>query len=303
MKQSASTSGQHRWGGGEGVRRARAAFTLIELLVVIAIIALLTSILLPSLAGARTAARNVMCQMNLNQFGLAIQNYLDQQRDPMFMRLERGERRAGQKLIGTNNLLWQVAAVGALQPFLGGAAEPEWSEAEDPRDAKRLDYEANNVAMVQAPFNCPVARDMTSVRAPENVSYLNFNGSRIFSTAAGAITGSLELPATRWTEYWFNDSKDRAGAGVSFRRYRLIKNPTVVVWATDAMDEFPRHVTRRIIRIEGGSTDDDVRTGQNNFLFGDGSVKALQFQDYQIPGDRYGSYGQYLNWGHAYPKN
>lgn len=300
MKQSASTSGQHRWGGGEGVRRARAAFTLIELLVVIAIIALLTSILLPSLAGARTAARNVMCQMNLNQFGLAIQNYLDQQRDPIFMRLERGERRAGQKKIGANNLRWQVAAVGALQPFLGGAAEPEWSEVEDPRDAKRLDYEANNAAMVQAPFNCPVARDMTSVRAPENVDYLNFKGGRIFSTAAGAVTGSLELPATRWSEYWFNDSKETPISGVSFRRYRLVKNPAAVVWATDALDEFPRHVSRRIIRIEGGSTDDDVRTGQNNFLFGDASVKAIQWQDYTGKPDRYGSGDRFWDWGHYY---
>lgn len=67
----------YRYSIGRKKMRTVKGFTLIELLVVIAIIALLLSVIIPSLSLAKEHAMEILCENNIRQYGFAMVLYCD----------------------------------------------------------------------------------------------------------------------------------------------------------------------------------------------------------------------------------
>ncbi len=95
----------------------RRGFTLIELLMVIAIIALLISILLPSLRGAREGGWMVKCQSNQRQIGMASEQYT-REFDGWVVREAGTGRNRGECRFRGENWGWRYPWPRAWRPYL-----------------------------------------------------------------------------------------------------------------------------------------------------------------------------------------
>ncbi len=131
-------------------------FTLIELLVVIAVIALLLSILMPSLSKARSMAYRLKCASNLKQIDLAVRMYMDMNNDTYPCSDD------------PNYCLWPGRKWRPfVEPYLGGnidANNPSVLYCPQDRVSKEK-YESTSYAY-----------SMTFYHTPEHIDYMGKNG-------------------------------------------------------------------------------------------------------------------------------
>jgi prepilin-type N-terminal cleavage/methylation domain-containing protein/prepilin-type processing-associated H-X9-DG protein len=156
----------------------KSAFTLIELLVVIAIIALLLSVIVPSLRKAKEYAQSIVCQNHLRTLTLANQVYATR----------------------WNN--WYVPVIDTTMTTRG---EPTWNSNSEFRDIVGLKdkYVTSNYIM-PAEYLCPADRQSNEAYwAQAGVTYKNYVSYGYNLTDWGPesknpATWSGNIPASTW---------------------------------------------------------------------------------------------------------
>ena len=245
------------------------AFTLIELLVVVSIIALLISILLPSLKKARAQAKDTVCKSNLHQLGLAIQYYASDNTDrvPWI----KGTPDPGPE--PTNFPFYQYHQILLMQRYLKDLKIYVCPRADEGPVAGRP-------GSLRGPKTIKGYREGDEIGdKPGPISYYTARKSDdLFLTLQPELFPTLnlfEVPEKIehiYTEYWFNDWNEGAGGGtipsISGNKLTRIPHANYAVMMMDAIDWNPRH------------------NKAENFLFVDAHVEAIRANSYFDPQGR-----------------
>ncbi|MGN6627342.1 MAG: type II secretion system protein [Tepidisphaeraceae bacterium] len=257
----------------------RSAFTLVELLVVIGIIALLISILLPTLNRARDAANTVKCLSNLKQFGSAILLYANDNKNFLVPGSYKNTSNSEVEYWGTILINGKYLRVPPIAGSTTGNTVADTS---------------SDMASI---FRCPSGVDMrfgAGSTPPDPTSYTTDQGRMFFreySVSTGtrvdtwyAINGWPSTPAATTFQRWPFTQLPTSPAGTAQRLHKLtdFRNPTGLALIVDGLSWLNQNPYRISARHNNKKA--------ANALFLDGHSETLRCPgDIPIVKDQYGN--------------
>lgn len=248
------------------------AFTLIELLVVIAIIAILVAVLLPSLTGAKDAAKTLACLANLRALGQADALYSGDHRDYLFpggYRLNVGLNQSDPSELHWPVILQDLKLLSAPTSDTPGQIAGEGSVLRCPSGTEKIR---------------PWGWSWGSGRGQAWEMYTS-DGQRVMHSWYGAN-------GEDWNCYAFPHSKFRGGNrqyGYMHRRDRMNDQPPSVVVGLSEGPSLHQHQAHRISAMHGRGT-------RTNVVYLDAHARSVPLTDVPPPTP----YGTYWDWIHTY---
>jgi len=240
------------------------AFTLVELLVVIGIIALLISILLPSLSAAREQAASVKCLSNLRQLGVAAAAYTAQNKNYLVPADVRDFTRPVSLSYQDVNETWATILVAD-----GFLTYPEVTDTNIPPSGDNVFRCPSGIAEMSAVTfsSTTVPSSRTDGRGAMGVLHTSMNlrpNMHLFLWyGINSTNSSRQTPYTRW-------QVDAAGKLTKTRRATEIRNASEMVFLFDGLYGF-NYLSTNANRINARHNKQKI----TNFVFVDGHAESI----------------------------